>query len=286
MLQVVLALLVSVSTPSEAHQRAVDLYKQHKYTDAVAALERVVNTETPGTAEYNESVLFIGQSYFMLSQAPKAIPWLEKLPGLNEANYMLGYAYLQTAQQEQSEAAFARLFGLKPDSAAGHLLAGQMMLKKEYADQAVMEVTKALALDPKLPEAHFLLGEVAISRGWLDDAITELEKELAINPNFSMAWYRLGDAYTRQEHWDLAIPHLQRAVWLNPDYSGPFILLGRCYYKQRNYTNAEGILRRGLSIDPNNSSGTYLLAQTLVAEGKTEEGRALLAKVKASLQRP
>src|SRR5438067_26528 len=173
MLQVVLALLVSVSTPTEAHQRAVDLYKEHKYTDAVAALERIVKTEAPGTAEYNESVLFIGQSYFMLSQAPKAIPWLEKLPALNEANYMLGYAYLQTAQQDQSEAAFARLFGLKPDSAAGHLLAGQMMLKKEYADQAVVEVTRALALDPKLPEAHFLLGEVAISRGRLDDAISD-----------------------------------------------------------------------------------------------------------------
>src|SRR6185437_8011200 len=125
MLQVVLALLVSVSTPSEAHQRAVDLYKQHKYTDAVAALERVVNTETPGTAEYNESVLFIGQSYFMLSQAPKAIPWLDKLPEMNEANYTLGYAYLQTAQQEQSEASVSRLFGIKPDTAAGHLLAGQ-----------------------------------------------------------------------------------------------------------------------------------------------------------------
>src|SRR5437763_6839713 len=176
MLQVVVALLLSASLPGEDHQRAVDLYKQHKYSDAIAALEQVVKTETPGTAEYNESVLFIGQSYFMLSQAPKAIPWLEKLPALNEANYMLGCAYLQVAQQGQSEAAFARLFGLKPESAAGHLLAGQMMLKKEYADQAVLEVTKALALDPQLPEAHFLLGEVAIFRGRLDDAIGELQK--------------------------------------------------------------------------------------------------------------
>src|SRR5207248_7983836 len=97
MLQLVLALLVSASAPSEVHQRGVDLYKQHKYSDAIAALESVVKTETPGTAEYNESVVFIGQAYFMLSQAPKAIPWLEKAPTVNEANYMLGYAYLQTA---------------------------------------------------------------------------------------------------------------------------------------------------------------------------------------------
>ena len=172
------------------HDRGVDLYKHQKYADAISALEEAVKTETPGTSEYRESVLMIGQSYFMLSQAPKAIPWLEKLPGVNEANYMLGYAYLQTAQPDRSEAAFARLYGLNPASAAGHLLAGQMMLKKEFRDEAVTEVKKALALDPKLPQAYFLLGEAAIGRGELDEAITLLTKELEIDPNFSMAWSR------------------------------------------------------------------------------------------------
>ena len=151
MLLTVMALLMSVASPDETHQQGVDLYKQQKYSDAIAVLEQAVKTEKPDSADYKESVLLIGQSYFMLSQAPKAIPWLEKVQSVNEANYMLGYAYLQSAQQDQSEAAFARLFGLRPDSAAGHLLAAQMMLKKEYEDQAVVEVNKALALDPKLP---------------------------------------------------------------------------------------------------------------------------------------
>src|SRR6266436_1230016 len=56
------------------------------------------------------------QSYFMLSQSSKAIPWLEKLPGSTEANYMLGYAYLQIRQPKLSEEAFSRLFGVNPDS--------------------------------------------------------------------------------------------------------------------------------------------------------------------------
>lgn len=280
MLLVTIALLLSATVQSNAHQRGVELYKQQKYSDAIAALQQAAQAENPASAEYKESALLIGQSYFMLSQAPKAIPWLEKVPNVNEANYMLGYAYLQISDQSRSEAAFARLFGLKPDSAAGHLLAGQMMLKKEYEDQAVLEINKALTLEPKLPEAHFLLAEVDIYRGRLDDGIAALEKELAMNPNFAMAWYRLGDAYTRQEHWDLAIPNLQRAVWLNPDYSGPYVLLGRCYFKQANFTNAEGILRRALAIDPNNHSAAYLLGQTLMAEGKKDEARTVLEKLK------
>jgi tetratricopeptide (TPR) repeat protein len=110
-------LLVLAAAANDAHQRGLDFYKQQKYADAITALEDAVKAEKPDSAAYKESMLLIGQSYFMLSQAPKAIPWLEKVPGVNEANYMLGYAYLQTKQPNESEAAFARLFGLKPESA-------------------------------------------------------------------------------------------------------------------------------------------------------------------------
>src|SRR5689334_1881150 len=212
MLYFAVVLLVSTGVSSGAHQHGVDLYKQQKYSEAIAVLQEAVKAEKPDSPEYKESLLLIGQSYFMLSQAPKAIPLLEKVTNINEANYMLGYAYLQTHQQAESAAAFARLFGLKPGSAAAHLVAGQMMLKREYEAQAQLEVNQALTIDPNIPEAHFLLGEIAIYRGRLDAAIDNLQKELTLNPNFSMAWYRLGDAYTRQEKWDLAIPNLQRAV--------------------------------------------------------------------------
>ena len=254
--------------PSEAHQRGLELYKAQKYSEAIAQFEAAVQAEAPGSAEYKESVLSIGQSYFMLSQAPKAIPWLEKEPASNEANYMLGYAYLQIKQPGKSEAAFARLFGVPPESAAGHLLAAQMLLKKDFDGEAATEAATALRLDAQIPEAHFLLGEIAIFRGRPDGAIAELQQELKLNPNLGKAWYRLGDAYTRQGQWDQAVPHLQRAVWLNPEFSGPYILLGKCYLKQGNITNAEGILRRAVSLDPHNHEANYLLGQALMAAGK------------------
>ena len=266
--------------PNEAHQRGLELYKAQKYNEAIAQFEMAIQAEMPGSADYKESVLSIGQSYFMLSQAPKAIPWLEKLPASNEANYMLGYAYVQVKQPDKSEAAFARLFGVPPESAAGHLMATQMLLKKDFDSEAAKEVTTALQLNAKLPEAHFLLGEIAIFRGRPDEGITELQKELELNPNLGKAWYRLGDAYMRKEQWNQAVPHLQRAVWLNPEYSGPYILLGKCYLKQGNITNAEGILRHAVSIDPYNQEANYLLGQTLMAAGKKDEARAVLEKLK------
>lgn len=272
--------LAAASVPSGQHERGVDLYKQQKYADAIAALQAAVKDEKPDSSEYRESALLIGQSYFMLSQAPTAIPWLEKVPNINEANFMLGYAYLQTKEREKSETAFARLFGVQANSAAGHLVAGQMMLKREYEQEAVAEVEIALKLNPNMPEAHFLLGEVHIYRGQLDQGIDDMNRELGLNPNFSMAWYRLGDAYTRKQDWATAIPNLQRAVWLNPSYSGPYILLGKCYLKTGKLPDSEKILRAAINIDPNNREGSYLLAQTLTAEGKTEEAKGLFEKLR------
>jgi len=273
------SLSAAANVPNAAHQRGVALYRQQKYADAIAALEEAIRTERPETPQHGESALLIGQSYFVLHEAPKAIPWLEQVTSVNEANYMLGYAYLQSGRQDRSVEAFARLFRLKPGSAAAHLLAGQMMLKEQYQIQALAEVSRAVELDPNIPHGHFLLGEIALHRDGLTDAIAHLQKELRIDPNFSMAWYRLGDAYARQQNLDLAIPNLERAVWLNPDYSGPYILLGKCYFRQRKYSQAEKALRGALRIDPQNRQAIYLLGQTLVAAGRQEEGHAILKKL-------
>jgi predicted Zn-dependent protease len=265
---------------STEHQHGVELYQQKNYADAISVLTEVSKTEAPDSADFKESALLIGQSYFMMNQGPKAIPWLEKVGPLNEANFMLGYAYFLNHDPDHSEAAFARLFEVKPDSAAGHLVAGQMLLKREYEKEAQEEIDKALVMDPKIPQAHFMLGEIAIYAGRAEEGVAEMLKELAINPNYAMAWYRLGDAYSRQENWAAAIPQLQRSIWLNQNFSGPYILLGKCYLKQKNFFNAESMLRKAVSLDPGNYSGTYLLAQTLMAEEKKDEARVLLEKLK------
>jgi tetratricopeptide (TPR) repeat protein len=265
---------------SSAHQQGVDLYHKQDYAGAISVLEEASKTETPGSADYRESALLIGQSYFNMNEAPKAIPWLERVGSVNEANYMLGYAYFLNHQRPESEAAFARLFDVKPDSAAGHLVAGQMLLKREYEKEAAEEINTALVMEPKIPQAHFILGEIEIYSGHPEQGVAEMKLELAVNPDSSMAWYRLGDAYSRMENWDAAVPSLQRSIWLNQFFSGPYIVLGKCYFKQKNYVNAESILKHALEMDPQNYSATYVLEQTLMAEDKKDEARVLLEKLK------
>ncbi len=271
MVLLALPLLCVAHEVSELHKQGADFYGQKKYPEAIAALEKAVQTEDPHSAEYVESTLYIGQSYFSLLQPAKAIPWLEKTAPNVEVNYMLGNAYMQIRDVSKAEIAFARLFGVPPNSAAAHLLAAELMLKREYEEDALAEAQKALALDAKLPGAHFMLGEIAVFHASLDEGIAEMKTEIAINPNFSMAWYRLGEILARQEKWPLAIPNLERAIWLNADFSGPYIVLGKCYFKTANYGNAEGILRHSLTLDPNNYAAHLFTGAD--ADGRREEGR-------------
>lgn len=259
------------------HQKAVAEYKQHKFDEAVADFTEALKTEQPGTPPYEESVLLLGQSLYLKAKYKDSIPWLEKAAGARnatpEAAYMLGSAYLLTQQADKAVSAFAKLFQVRPDSAAAHLATAQMLMHQEMDAEAARQAKLALAADPAIPQAHFILGEIAIGHAEIDEAIAELNKEIAINPGFAMAHYRLGDAYSRREMWDQAMAPLERSVWLNPNFSGPFILLGKGYLKRKELANAEGVLRHALRLDPQNLSAHYLLGQTLMQMGRTDEAK-------------
>lgn len=270
------------AAPKVAHVSGVLYFRLHDYPKAIEALTKAVQTETPASPDYRQSTFILGQSCFLSARMPEAIAWLERSIGAgmrtNEIYYMLGIAYIQHREPAKARDALAKLFGVTTDSAAGHLVTGQMMVRQEFEEFAVKELRQALELDARIPQAHYLLGELAIYRGELDRGIEEFQRELTINPNFSMAYFKIGDAYARREDWDRAIPFLQRAAWLNPDFSGPYIVLGKAYLKKSQPAEAEGMLRQAIRMDPQNSSAHYLLGQTLIQAGRPEEGRKLLER--------
>jgi tetratricopeptide (TPR) repeat protein len=265
---------------ADDHSAGVEFYKQRQFSKTIESLERAVATEKPGTPEYRESAVILGQSYYLTARLPLAAAWLQKAvdDGVrsNEVFYMLGNCYIQQREPVKSRAAFAAMFSVPFESAAAHLLTAQFMIRQEFEEFAQNELARAVELDPKIPQAHYLLGMMAIFRNELDKGIEEMRQEISINPDFAMAHYKLGDAYTRREDWDAAISPLQRAVWLNPDYSGPYILLGKAYFKKKDLGSAEGMLRHAIKMDPANYQARYMLGQILTQAGKTEEGRKML----------
>ena len=230
-----------------------------------------------GTAVTADEARTLALSHFVAGRLADAIPYLEQTvaatPNDMRIVYALATAYAQTRAPEKARATIARTFNVPPDSAAAHLLTGQMMNRLELEDLAEAELNAAGRQDPKLPEVHYLLGQIAIFRSRLDEGLALMRAELSINPAHAMAMYRIGDIYARQSHWPEAIDALQRSIWMNPYFSGPYILLGKAYSKTGQLALAEDMLKRAIEVDPNNKSAHYLLAQVLQQAGRADEAK-------------
>ncbi len=272
---------LDANDPQVAYLQGVAYYHVDDYPQAVAKLSPVVGQLKDGSIERREAVQVLGLSLYLVGRLVEALPYLEQTRAWATDNlelaYILGNAYVQTQKPDEARAAFARLFGVAPDSAAAHLLTAQMMTRLEFEEMADAQLRRAIAKDPRIPQAHYLLGQAAIFRGRLEEARGLLAKELEVNPGHAMALYRLGDTYTREGRWDEAIAALQKSLWLSPYFSGPYILLGKAYLKKGEPATAEGMLRRAIEYDPNNKAAHYLLGQVLQQSGRAEEARAELA---------
>ncbi len=271
---------VDVRWPNGAEETWENLEPDKFHTLTEAATKKgdsPLFSQKKGTAGSADEARTLGMSHYVSGRIAEAIPYFEATlkaaPDDSRIRYALATAYAQTRQPDKARATLARTFNVAPDSAAAHLLTGQMMNRLELEDLTEAELEAALKLDPKIPEAHYMLGQIAIFRSRFDEGLKLMREELAINPAHSMAVYRIGDIYARQSKWNEAIEALQQSIWMNPYFSGPYILLGKAYSKTGQPGQAEDVLKRATELDPNNKSAHYLLAQVLQQAGKLEEAK-------------
>jgi tetratricopeptide (TPR) repeat protein len=255
-----------------AHELGAAYYKKADYLKAAEYLKQALS-ENP---KDDEAIQLLGLSYYLAGRPSDAIPYLEKVqtwyPRANvDASYILGICYIQSKNYPQARAAFARMFDVKPDSAASYLFTARMLFRQEFDPVAEEYAQKAVALDPKLPLAHFLLGELHLYKSRIPEAISDLQQELAINPGYAAAYYKLADAYSRVEKYDEAERLLQRSIWLDATSTGPYILLGKVLEKKGEPVLAVRALQRAAAMDPNNPITHHLLGQTYRDLGQNAE---------------
>jgi tetratricopeptide (TPR) repeat protein len=267
-----------------AHEFGVTYYRKGDYRNAIVSLKKA----TAENSEDREAIQILGLSYYLANSPAEAIPLLEKVqgwyPSANiDAAYILGICNIQTKAYPQARQAFARMFGVGPDSAASYLFTARMLLRQDLSAVAEEYAQRAVALDPKLPLGHQLLGEIDLFHGKFPEAIAEFQKELEINPGYAAAYYKLADAYSRVQKFDEAEKLLQRSIWLDATSTGPYVLLGKVLQKKGETELAVRALQRALAMDPNNAIAHYLLGQCYRELGRAEDADREL-KLAESLQ--
>jgi tetratricopeptide (TPR) repeat protein len=254
------------------HELGVAYYKKGEYINAILNLQEALKLDPND----GEAVQVMGLSLYLAGKPADAIPYLEKVqawyPRANvDAAYILGVAYIQTKKYPEARAAFAKMFGVPPDSAASYLYCARMLLRLDFGPVAEEYGQKAVALDAKLPLAHFLLGELYLYQSKIPEAIAQFEQELTINPAYPAVYYKLADADTRLQKFDEAERLLQRSIWLDATSTGPFILMGKVLEKKGEPELAVRALQKAISMDPNNAMPHHLLGQAYRELGRPEE---------------
>jgi tetratricopeptide (TPR) repeat protein len=272
------------ATKALSHELGLAYYKKGDYPNAITYLKKA-REENP---DDGEAVQLLGISFYLAGRPAEAIAPLEKVqtwfPSVNvDASYILGICYIQTRDYPHARGAFAKMFGVSPDSAASYLFTARMLLRQDFGPVAEEYAQKAVSLDAKLPLAHFLLGEIDLYHSKISEATDEFQKELRLNPGYAPAYYKLADAYSRIQKFDEAEKLLQRSIWLDSTSTGPYILMGKVLAKKGETELAVRTLQRALAMDPNNPIPHHLLGQAYRDLGRSEDAEREL-KLAAQLE--
>src|SRR6516162_3764712 len=270
-----------------SHELGATYYKQGDYLKAAGYLKQAL-TENP---KDDEAVQLLGLSLYLAGRPSEAIPFLEKVqtwyPRANvDASYILGICYIQSKNYPEARASFAKMFDVKPDSAASYLFTARMLFRQEFVPVAEEYAQKAITLDPKLPLANFLLGEIHLFKSNIPEAVADFQRELTINPGYAAAYYKLADAYSRIQKYDDAERLLQRSIWLDATSTGPYILMGKVLQKKGEPELAARALQRAISMDPGNPVPHQLLGQAYRSLGQTSDAERELKQAEELIRNP
>jgi len=127
----------------------------------------------------------------------------------------------------------------------------------------------ALQVSPNLVEAHVLLAYVYRTYDWnWPAAEAEMRLALSLEPTHSYALESAGLLSATLGRWDDAERYYRLALVNDPLNTGVLNNFGNTLYGAGRFDEAEATYRRLLEVSPELVWGPYLLARTLLAQGK------------------
>ena len=204
-------------------QEGIQLYRQGKYTEALASFLKA--ELTPG--EYPDFSYNLGLCYARLKKYDEALLYLEQVvtsdlgfAQVYQSRMLLGYIYAETQRLRLASFEFRKLLEDGYESA------------KVYAALA-----HVLLLDQKL-----------------DDSLDCLEKALKLDPNNMSALNSAGYVLAEREmRLNMAFLYCSRAVKAHPENPVYLDSLGWVLYKMGNKKGAVGVLRKAIFLAPGQS---------------------------------
>jgi len=130
--------------------------EQKKWKDAVSALQKATELDPKAGEAYLQLGAALNQTKDYSGAVKALTQGLTLSPDASEApaaQYELARAYMALNRWQDAEPYAVKVVAAKPDFAAGHLLMGNIFLKKNDGYGAIKEFQEYLTIDPKAPAA-------------------------------------------------------------------------------------------------------------------------------------
>lgn len=203
-------------------------------------------------------------------------------PDHGNAQFMLGYARMQTGDLERAIPALERSVRIDPDIPE-RLNALAQVYEQTGGDPATIErlYRRALAVQPDLADVRVNYGRWLDGRGRSAEAISAYERAAAEKPWLAVAHYNLGSAYLRVGRLQAGEEALQHALKLNPDYAEALGNLGSLYAQQGRTQRARELFLRAVDAAPESAVAHGNLGSFYVNEGAAAQAIPVLREAVA-----
>jgi len=262
-------------------ERAVSLYKQGQYREAIAELQKVL-AEYP---DHADSWKFIGLSYYHLKEYQSAVEPLDKALALKRKENRvdpdlfraLGQSYLALNKYDAALPYLETLTQTQPNVAVNFHLLGVAYANLNRPEEAAVSFSKASKLDPKDADSWYYMGVQQFRAGKFDEAIASLRSGLQAEPKNVEMLGLLAESLLRQAAnltderkanaaFDEALRVATTLKSLKDDAAAEE-LLGRAYLALKKYPQAEAALTKALDGTRQPTAALYFnlgftLAQT------------------------
>jgi len=178
------------------------------------------------------------------------------------------------ADPAEAERLVRQVLAQAPADPRARLIFASARRRQGRAADALAILQPLAAAWPNAANTQFELGACLAALGRDDEAIEPLSRAVALNRDLSLAWKGLGEALFRlgeDEDAERAFAEYARTQMTDPALKP----VAEALFARR-YDQAEAQLRVHLGRHPNDSDALRLLAQTLIATSRPDEGEQTL----------
>ncbi|MHC5024272.1 MAG: protein kinase domain-containing protein [Planctomycetota bacterium] len=140
-----------------------------------------------------------------------------------------------------------RLIGVRPRSAQGRRMIGEIYSAIHDADRALDELTQAIRLDPEDPVTYMSRATILrdLERG--EEALADLTKAIELDPDYSRFYEQRARVHLLLRRLDEAIRDAERAIELNDEFAAGYAALAAAYAESGQRENSDAVVEEFLA---------------------------------------